>query len=188
MSLNLPDSSFGFYSACHKTGMDLINTWLRGAQRVRQHQLDQIGAALSDHERIGVPSDPVRDASAVQTMQQALVSSQIERGAAYWWGLVNTTCQTQLELADQMRSSTLQMAESLCQSINEMPAAILPVPVASSLNGVIRAATLNLSNAQERAQADVDGITGSHRGHGTLARAAAATDSASSRVAMRAAS
>ncbi|MEO7128962.1 MAG: hypothetical protein ABI040_08905 [Rhodoferax sp.] len=178
MSLNLPDSLFSFYSTGHNAGLDLINTWLRGAQRVRQHQLDQIGAALSDDEYFGTQSDSVRDASGLPAMQQALVRSQIERSTAYWWGLFNTLRQNQLELAEQIRSVTLQMTESLCQSISEMPAAILPVPMASSLNEVIHAASAGLSNAQEPAQAAMNGITGSHRGRVTPAQGAAALNGA----------
>ena len=178
MSLNLPDSLFGFYSAGHKAGLDFINTWLRGAQRVRQHQLNQIGAALSDYERIGTQLEAVHDGSEWQAMQQELVRSHIERGTAYWYGLLNTLRENQLEWTEQMRSRMLQMTESLCQSINEMPVAILPVPVASSLNGIIHAASVNLSNVQQQAQAAMDGMTGHHRGRATPARAAAALDGA----------
>lgn len=48
MSLNLPNPLFASYCARHKAGLDLINTWLQGVQRVRQHQLDRIGAAAPD--------------------------------------------------------------------------------------------------------------------------------------------
>ncbi len=188
MNFNLPHPLFAFYSTGHKAGLDLMSTWLQGVQRVRQHQLEQVGAALADCERISTQSDPVRDASGLQAVQQALVRSHIERGTAYWYGLLDALHQNRLEWAEQMRSRMLQMAESLCQGINEMPAAIFPVPVASSLNAVIHAASVELSNAQERAQAAMDGMTGTHREPAAPARAAAATRGASSRVASGSAS
>ncbi len=188
MNLNVPNPLFVFYSAVHKVGVDLMSTWLQGVQRVRQHQLDLIGAALSDYEQIGTQSESVGDACELQAMQQALVRSHIQRGTAYWYGLGHTLRQNQFELAEQMRSRALQMAESLCQSINEMPAAILPQPVASSLNAVINAASVDLSNAQEQAQAAMDGMTGRHRGRATPAHGTAASDGASSRAALGAAS
>lgn len=161
MHLNLPNSFFGFYSASYKATLDLMNAWLQGAQRVRKLQLEHIGVALSDYQNNGTQSDPVRDAFNLQAMQQAVVRCQVQRGTAIWSDMVNTLRQNQFELADQMRNQAHQLAEVTCQSINEMPLAILPPPVASSLHAIIKTASMEMRNAQERTQACM-GMSGLH--------------------------
>ena len=162
MNLNLPNPLFGFYSASYKAGLNLMSVWLQGAQRVRQHQLEHIDAALADYERIGTPSDLVRDAPDLLAVQQTLVRNQVQRGTAFWCDLGSTLRQNQFKLADHLRSQAQQMAEALCQSISEMPVALLPQPVASSLHAVIKTASIEMRNAQDRTQATMDGMSG-HR-------------------------
>lgn len=186
--MSVHDPLFNFYSVSHRAGLGLINTWLQGAQRVRQHQLEQIGAALSDYEHISRRSDVMHDASEWQVMQQALVGRHIEKGMTYWAGLITTLGQNQIELAQEMRSRALQVTECLCQSVGEVPPAVLPQFVASSLKTAFNAASVGLPNSQEQARVALDAMAGGHRGRVAAARVTAASDGASNRAAVGAAS
>ena len=186
--MSVLDPLFDFCADSHKAGLGLINTWLQGAQRVRQHQLEQISAALSSYEHLSRQPDAVRDASGLQAMQQTLVSSQIERSMAYWSGLASMLGQNQIELAQEARSSALQMAECLCQSAGEMTPVTLLQPVASSLGAAINAVSVGLLNAHEQAQAGPDRLAGRQRGSVTAVRGKAAPDDASVRAALKAVS
>lgn len=142
------ESSLGFYRTALKGVLDYNNVLLQGAQRVRQYQLEQIEAAMSDYGKLSGKLDKDSKPEQLLAAGSELAGGQMERSLAYWNGLSNALGQNQLELAGVLQSRTLALADGFKQQLDDAPAAV-PVPGAATLKMVADMVHNSLSTAQQ---------------------------------------
>lgn len=151
---------FNLYNSSLKAGLGFTNTWLEGALRVRQHQMEQISAAMSGHENIARQLEEKGDASEFHAVVLELARNQVEMSLAYWSGLGQALRESHLELGKQMSSGTLQMIDGWHQSLEEAPLSMVPAPMMSTFRAAINVASMGLRQSIDRAS--MNGATGSH--------------------------
>ena len=124
--MNHFNSFLDVYTVAMRSNVELAQSLLNGARRMRQCQLDQINASASD---CGVLNDlitSVQDADTLQATHTALLDMQMERTSAYWSGMATAVNETQAEMSCAVQGWCSAATDDLYQAIEQLHLGLAP--------------------------------------------------------------
>lgn len=118
--MNYSQPSIGFYAAAMKANLGITNTFLRGMQRLRQSQLEQIRASSDECAQWLKQADAVHDYTALHSLQSDMISQYVERVSSYWNKLAHATTQLQTELSAALQECGGTATQDLRHEVEQM--------------------------------------------------------------------
>lgn len=114
----------GFYVAAVKSGLGLTDTYLRGMQRIRQSQIDQIGAAGQACARWQKQAETVHDFDALHGFQSDVLNQTMERVSCYWDKIGHDMTRLQLEFSGAVQDCSARATQDARQQVEQMQASL----------------------------------------------------------------
>lgn len=130
------DASFGLYRAALKSGVDMMNLYLSGIERMQSAQAEAFHDMCADQDEVARKIDATSSLEELQSVQAIFTRTQMERSANYLRGLFVNSYQNQLDFLKQAQARAREATDRFGEKFDGQPLA----PAVSAMRMFVDAA------------------------------------------------
>lgn len=171
----------GLYVTAVKSGLGLTDTYLRGMQRIRQSQIDQISASGQECTRWLKQAETVRDFDGLHNLQSDVLSQYMERVSSYWDKVGHDMTKLQLDLSGALQDCNARATHDVRHEVGQLQNEVTHGTANLFKPFMDPAALFGFSAEQSGEEGDEDAQPGDHNGSAHASRSAAEKRRASAR-------
>jgi len=120
------DQLYELYRAGLQSTIDVMDTYLCGAERLRTQQIQAIKDNLADHVETVKEIKSADNMETLHAIQTDLAWRQLEKAVAYWNSVCSTANQNQMDIVRQSEMKALEFTDCVCKSLEDAPAGSEP--------------------------------------------------------------
>lgn len=106
------DASFGLYRSALKSGLDVMNLYLSGLERLQSAQAAAVKELCAEQAAAARQLEAVSSVEELQAVQAGLARSQMERAGNYWRGLFVNSYQHQLDFLKEAQAKARTVTDN----------------------------------------------------------------------------
>ena len=172
--MNYSQPYLGFYAAALKSHLGIANTYLRGVQRIRQAQVEQISASSDECAQWLKKAESVDDFTALHSLQSDMISQHVERVTSYWNKVSHAMTQLQLELSGALQDCSATVTQDVRHQADLMQADLSQGAVGLFKPLLDPGTLFGFGNSEKAEQHGDETEPGDHNGSGFVPRSSGA--------------